>query len=349
MPSQKVVFIFRNKRYERKFDREQLSLGKSFWVTTNEDDMVIDLSADKQPNGIATQVTWIAPSEWAVWLDEGNDLLPNLEQKLGDIVGSLVPMSDIASVIQSQRKMLKRTDFVSDFSLTSEFINSPLHVMKTVIDRIDLCDHFGKLDVQESLFHHHEPLLIYLYLTCFDRLGQRAAYITFGDWLITQKKQYREQRENVKIPHEKSPTEITKLYYDKYIEEFGVKTSFYRFLHSVLPNVSRVNLLASFEIMCLENPPSLKDLSSADDKAKEAFLFKLRNDYTHNGNFKGGIGSHMPTAPNPGHWRAYYQEFRKNDWRTVEVWNWPNIFRECVKHGLASYIRTLSTEEGTSA
>lgn len=343
MPLQDVIFAFRRKRYERKFERELLSLGSIVWVITDQNDEAIEFSVDESPGATATRVTWIAPSEWAVFLGDGSEILPSLGRNITNAIGDLIADFDIEREIQRHRNRLKRTDFVSNNSATDEFIASPLHVIQTVVDRIDLCNRLNESDVQKALFHHHEPLIIYLCLTCFDRLGQPSAFVTFGDWLETKKKHIWEVREGVMVPRDATHSEIAKRYYAAYVKHYGVKASFFRFLQSVLSDDVRTELLSSFEIECLENPPSLAKRPPANDREKETFLYKLRNDYTHSVNFRGGTGSDIRTASATGTWRmGYYQEFRQSDWISVRVRNWPNIFRKSVRYGLASYIRNLS-------
>jgi hypothetical protein len=69
--------------------------------------------------------------------------------------------------------------------------------------------------------------------------------------------------------------------YKFYNDRYGVRSSFFRFLHEVLPKDQRDILLSSIEIKSLENPPYIGENTSSDEAEKEKYLFKLRNDYTH--------------------------------------------------------------------
>ncbi|MFH1930700.1 MAG: hypothetical protein ABIN18_03805 [Pseudomonadota bacterium] len=216
---------------------------------------------------------------------------------------------------------------------TSELERNPLTLIFTVLERLEVCSRLMKAGT-ESIFPYYEKQLAeYLYLTCFDRFGQPADWVDFGSWL--KSKHLKHEREKILsiISHIKDTTEAALVLYSHYQRLYGVKSSFFRFLHGVLPKDTRRLLLDSIEIVKMKYPPSLEKLPQADDNEKEAYLFKRRNDYTHKADF----------APPAGEWlgRSYsalVQEHRADYWITTRTLAWPGVLRRVVCIGLASYL-----------
>lgn len=134
-------------------------------------------------------------------------------------------------------------------------------------------------------------LCTYLLLTCFDQLGQPfKGWVFFPDWLrsksranevenaIRKIKKYEPTNQNGKIN-----LDYVGELYNEYHEIYGVKNSFYRFLRNVLPSKQRNNLLNKILIehhIEIDGKYELNDWGT--DLEKEKWLYRTRNDYTHN-------------------------------------------------------------------
>jgi hypothetical protein len=131
-------------------------------------------------------------------------------------------------------------------------------------------------------------LVTYLLLTCFDQLGQPApGWLDFASWLNASST--KEEVETVigKIYNpDDAPISLlegTKTINKEYSKIYGVKSSFFYFIDSLLPEKAKRNLLDSIQIDRLMNngdEPNDQSLSESDT-FKKKWLFKTRNDYTH--------------------------------------------------------------------
>src|SRR5215210_6338429 len=128
---------------------------------------------------------------------------------------------------------------------------------------------------------HWGPLSVYLLLTCFDRLGQPADWRPFGDWLRASRTEHERTVALDNIPAEVTHLQDATALYEANNERYGVRSSFFRFMHEVLPSRHLDNLLSSIEIRTSQMPPYLDEPTVASEAEKEKYLFRLRNDYTH--------------------------------------------------------------------
>ncbi len=223
---------------------------------------------------------------------------------------------------------------------TSELNNSRLAVISAVIDRLDLCSKLSETATAKQLFHHYTPLVVYLLLTCFDRLGQPSDWMDFGSWLRSSDK--KKEREQVTSEGLKDASEIAVAFYNTYNRIYGVSSSFYRFLHEVIPGQSRQELLGSIRIEIVDNPPNIGNNRQADDDAKEKYLFKLRNDYTHKAQFVPGTTKAIwPDGTFANNWIGVQQNIGQSSWSTLFVRNLPETIERVVRVGLAKYLEKI--------
>lgn len=124
----------------------------------------------------------------------------------------------------------------------------------------------------------YPQLITYLRLTCFDQLGQPGNWMIFSDWLTSKKKKV-EREQVVKNIANSDNLEFTKNLFLKYQEIYGVKNSFFNFLSSVISQHTKAELLNLIRIKIYNGKNIGRD---ATDKDKEDYLFKIRNDFTHN-------------------------------------------------------------------
>jgi hypothetical protein len=174
-----------------------------------------------------------------------------------------------------------------------------------------------------------DPLVSYLYLTCFDRLGQPAEWMDFGAWLESSKCENEREIVLKEASAAESLNESIRTAYRRYCAIYGMKSSFFRFLREILSSEIRKELLSSIEIDIMTGSAA----RTATDEEKERYLFKRRNDYTHKSGF----------TPPPGEWfgggvASPVQEFHATYWTSTRTLNWPDILEKAVRVGLARYL-----------
>lgn len=136
-----------------------------------------------------------------------------------------------------------------------------------------------KNDGWTHLYIHHEALVNYLLLTCFDILGQSNEWLPFNSWLQADRTKCEREEAAALISHSATPVEIAQEMYAAYQSNYGVKTSFYRFIDEVLDEKARERLLFSVKI---EQKLKNGDLIVIKDPLrKKAFLYESRNLFTH--------------------------------------------------------------------
>lgn len=143
--------------------------------------------------------------------------------------------------------------------------------------------------------HEREALVVYLLLTCFDLLGQSRPYMTFYEWLSSKKNEILEEKKDALDKLNVEVGEIVmnaKLLHDYYNLLYGATKAFYAGVDG-LSLKARDHLLSSI-CVTRRNPESLKpenknmsypSLPIEDEnkktKLKLAFLYSLRNSFTH--------------------------------------------------------------------
>lgn len=324
-----VTFAIDTKRIRTQFDKTQLKLGSVVYVQFSASEEPIAVSARMSEGTIAYSIRWISPSEWNIELTQGFKLRPEFAQRIQEEIGEYISRTKIEAALQVFTNRVRKEHFYK----TSELGNNPLSLVYTVLERLDLCFRIKQPEVEKTLFAYHEPLVSYLYLTCFDRLGQPAEWVDFGSWLKSSR--HKDEREIAlsNIIQTENVIEVAQTLHSDYTALYGVKSSFFRFLREILPPDIYRELLDSIEIDKLKNPPNLEKLPDGNDAEREKYLFKRRNDYTHRADFK----------PPGGEWlgRSYSnhnQEFHTEYWTSTRTRNWPEILDKVVRVGLANYL-----------
>lgn len=134
-------------------------------------------------------------------------------------------------------------------------------------------------------YRHYEALRFYLLLTCFDILGQKAEFVDFNKFLNGRK--FKEERKKV-ISSLSAVDDIgtkIKVVHEYYLKTYGFKQRYLYFINNLLDGAQRQRLYASIQISKITNAFSTgvksEDISSVN--RKNEFLFKLRNEFTHEG------------------------------------------------------------------
>jgi hypothetical protein len=341
MEKEKVIFQLNGENYPYSFDRSRLKLGEKILVEFDDLGRPKDFYLDNKPSCIPYWVIWIAPSEWCVSLQDKYYIDVSIEER---IMKAVETYSDKETV--SKGLAIAASDIRPErMFMQSEYEKSRVAIIITVADRLELCSRLAETITAGQLLYHQTPLIAYLLLTCFDRLGQPANWLDFGSWLVSREKQ--KERESIAFEAQNNAIIAAIKLHDSYNKLYGVSHSFYQFLQEVISDELRKELLDSIEIEIVDNPPELSNRRVSDTKTKEAFLFQLRNNYTHKAQFVPG----MPRALSPDDnlsktaWTFFDQYIEQEKWKCVFVKNWPDILEKVVRAGLATYIKRISVSE----
>ncbi len=329
MKTDYVGFDVEGKSLRTTFDRAHLRLGSVVYVEFSPKQEPIAVSSQERLGTVPYSVKWIAPSEWYVQLTQGLKLSPDFSQRIQDEIGAYISRNDIDVTLARFASRVRMEHLYK----TKELAKNPRTLIYTVLERLDVCSRIKQPEVEKALFAYHEPLVSYLYLTCFDRLGQPADWETFGEWLVSSSKMPERETALTKISPGLDQVGVAVALHSHYSTLYGVRSSFFRFLREIIPPEVRRELLDSMEIRRLKNPPDLADLAPATDEEKEKYLFKRRNDYTHQADFKPSAGPPLGRS-----YSNHVQEFHAEDWTDTSTNNWPEILNKVVRIGLARYL-----------
>jgi len=138
--------------------------------------------------------------------------------------------------------------------------------------------------------HEREGLVVYLLLTCFDKLGQNSEYADFPKWINSGK--YSQERDQAleSITAEMGAVEATKCLLSYYNSRYGVKRAFENGINRLENNV-RSRLMSTLDVSripVIENPqpntiyPGLPvSEERLVEKIKIESMFRFRNKFTH--------------------------------------------------------------------
>lgn len=325
---QTVIFSIHGSRVEAQYDRSLLSLGAIVHV-----DGASGFAPAPSHTSVPHAVTWISPSDWSVRLTPGYRLDQSLIDGVFDATAAEISKDTIKQACENVAARLK----LDRLYTTREVADGPLGRMRMVWERIALANRLAQEQVSEPLWHHYTSLVTYLMLTCFDALGQRSG--RQDGWL--QSSDARSERQDALAAWNSADgIDAALLLHKRWGALYGVRNSFFAFIDDLLPDDARAELMDSFKLVILTNPPEMHE-REGDDAEKKKWLYELRNAYTHRVEF-------MPGHANPSHPDAHRmfsissQEFRKSDWVTPMTRNWPSIFIKSVRRGLAAYVRRLA-------
>ena len=340
MAKNKVLFSISDQRMEADYDRSQLRLGASVYVSFDEQGHPLSFSPGPGRETRRFVVQWIAPSDWYVPLVDRFEIRPKTRARILEECGEMLP-KDLINKALGELSSRVRLEFLYK---TSEVERNPIFNIETVLDRLDLCRRLCDPEVEKALFHHQRPLMVYLLLTCFDRLGQPADWVDFGGWLVSKDHEDERQIVLVDAPKVDNPIQLTIHLHKSYLDKYGTASAFFRFMRELLPDKTRRELLNSIIVVRNQNPPGLGRLPDLDDDQKLRMLYTIRNDYTHRAFGIPGVGQSI--LPDLGvNWVMYSQTFREFDWDSVMVHDWPNLLQRTVRTGLAEYVRLFARED----
>ena len=212
-------------------------------------------------------------------------------------------------------------------------------------------DLFRKLELIEDVGDHGwthpwryvDALRNYLLLTCFDVLGQTREWIAFDAWLKAKK--CRGERADVvaQLADTTDAVAVASALHGKYVELYGVKLSFYKFIHTVISSDSRTMLYQSIAVPTTIGSTQIIDLNQRFDTARDGLLYRIRNRYTHQaqsfGNAAGGVFDPSEKHYDSGGrevkvWELVGSDFFGENQTNSFVRDWPNVLISVVKNGL---------------
>ena len=190
-----------------------------------------------------------------------------------------------------------------------------------------------------------DALRNYLLLTCFDVLGHTREWIAFDAWLKAKK--CRKERANVvEQLTDTDPVAVASALHGKYLELYGVKLSFYNFIHTVISPDARTMLYQSIRVPTTVGSTQIIDSNQAFDAPRDEFLFRIRNRYTHQaqsfgrsagGVFDPGEKDYDSSGQEVKEWSLVQSDFAEEHQTNSFVRDWPNVLISVVKGGLENF------------
>jgi len=180
---------------------------------------------------------------------------------------------------------------------TSEFVFARLRLTQQLLEESDQLKGRDGYDFGSEKWwlhprHEREALVVYLLLTCFDRLGQNSKYISFGDWLNSKKQFYKNERNKAlsSLSPNAGPIESAIILHETYQDLYGVKNSFCQGIMNLQKEVKE-RFLRSVKITFnpeygVHGPNVSMPSYPLDDEKKELnlklkYLYSKRNRFTH--------------------------------------------------------------------
>lgn len=183
----------------------------------------------------------------------------------------------------------------------NQFIHRRLQLAQSILEESDLLEGYsGYPDDEERWWlhprHEREALVVYLLLTCFDKLGQPKRFLKLSEWLDSNKDRYKSERDEVlkTLPNSSTHIEAARALAEKHDSIYGVKNSFFRGIEK-LSEENKHTLLSSIDVVFepeydaedtktirTSQPLSYYGLEYEEYREKLDFLYRKRNRFTHN-------------------------------------------------------------------
>jgi hypothetical protein len=218
-------------RVQRLYDRSRLRLGSLVYVRPSAQEDGTEFSPEWSDGSIPYWVRWIATSEWYVELIPRFELRAEFAERVHKEVEGYLSRTEVNDAIAKFVGLVRMERFYQ----TSELGGNPLSVVFTVIDRLEVCRRLRQsppFPVEFFKTALDDPLVTYLYLTCFDRLGQPADWLDFGAWMESSR--HKAERDAILQQVQSQGLEDgIRFVHREYNSLYGVRSSFSRFLHGL--------------------------------------------------------------------------------------------------------------------
>lgn len=190
---------------------------------------------------------------------------------------------------------------------------------------------------------YFDSLRNYLLLTCFDLLGQTKQYKDFHTWLVARSTKDERKTALSKVSKCTPIMKAVRKVHREYLDVYGIKKSFFRFINEVIPTKTRTALFYSVRIRKIDSKQNLEieQVESEEDKAK--FLFAVRNLFTHRainvGSPAGGVFVNfgdpiLIDGKLKQGWHPIYWEEKPGLRIEYSVRDWPTVLKKTVSEGL---------------
>lgn len=334
MPYEKVYFALNGRRVEALFDRTRLTIGGLVFVREHEGSEP-HFSATPKTDHTPHCVVWLSPSDWTVHL-ESRLVVSELDAfQLCTVLAGRLSINDVRKALYFAagkvpvQRLHRRDTWHGSVPGRCVAVAARLRSIPYIPSRPD----------DPSAQEHVLPLQSYLLLTCFDILGQSDGWSHFGNWL--RKKQDGPDLLNVKSD---DPIGLCQELHGQWLDHYGNRNSFYRFINETIDQSARERLIDSVIIRKYPLPPVKDALSRASrvpatDEEKLAYLYKIRNAYTHEGRAPSG---NLETRSDREQPRG--QIVDKGMLKSFSTVGWPGILAETVKTGLEATLRAQIAE-----
>ncbi|KGM06126.1 hypothetical protein LP43_1999 [Methylophaga thiooxydans] len=180
---------------------------------------------------------------------------------------------------------------------TAELVFSRLRLAQQLLEESDGLSGRDGYDLHGKKWwfhprHEREALVVYLLLTCFDKLGQKQSFMTFHNWLKSRKSAHATERENIasSIPEALGVVESSAQFFEHYQALYGVRNAFYEGV-SGLPDGAKNQLLGSVRLSFnpefgmhgpnVSTPSKPIEDSGLEFDLKLKYLYGKRNKFTH--------------------------------------------------------------------
>ena len=205
-----------------------------------------------------------------------------------------------------------------------------IHERIQLTDKLKLVEDRSKIDQIEIV-----PLRTYLLLTCFDQLGLQKGWLTFDNFLESTKTK---NEINEILEQLKYKTELNKVktIYESYKKGYVVKHSFMNFINEILDEETKNELINSIRIT-INNSKDLLETKMSTTQEKLDYLYKIRNDFTHNSFSTGIFVNPLAKEADWTYRETYYLKKRKYSVYTrIEF---VNLIRDSILKGIVNIIK----------
>jgi hypothetical protein len=265
----------------------------------------------------------------------------NLGQRVFEATGRTTPREQIDERLRALASEVP-FDSLHDAAVVS---SSRIKTVESALDRLDLVTVLDREDVGTALWTHHRGIVAYLYLTCFDLLGQNPEWVEFPAWLQSKSKQHADARARAvaAIAPGSDPVTVAQQLHSAYNAVYSVRQGFRRFITEVLPDETRRSLLTSIVAERRVMPPLPNETDPPvplSENRKIDWLFSIRNQYTHRATYVPGLHDQMTPADMRGDDETWWMsdELSEKSTTAFSVSRWPRVLAECFRAGLLAYV-----------
>lgn len=263
----------------------------------------------------------------------------NVAPRLLEAIGCVIPRNEIDQRLQVLASEVPFELLHDDGAIS----NSRVRRIESVLDRLDLITVLG--GAGPELWLHYRSLVAYLYLTCFDLMGQDVEWIEFPAWLSSKARRHVDERTSAvaTISPGADSVEVAQHLHTAYNATYSVRQGFRRFITEILPADMRRALMASIVAerrgaapLSTENDPPIV----LSENRRIDWLFSQRNQYTHRATYIPGLHDLMIPTDMRGDEDTWCMGEDRTETTITEysVRRWPKILDECVRAGLLSYM-----------